>query len=170
MIIRLIIVTSMLISLSSCLTQTMLNPIPFAASGASGAQFSTLVEANEDEAIVYVLRDKRFFQGGTYPNILVNDKNPVALRNGGFIRYSLQPGTHKIGLSKGLWWVLGKHALELNVEAGEEYFVFLDLSNVSMQTTMVGVSAYAYTSGDARLVAIDKLTAIQKLEKLKESK
>ena len=67
------------------------------ASPASGPAYSKLTSTSPNNGIVYMYRQSRFFQGGTYPNVVIDGIEKFPLRNGGYNFVELSPGEHTIG-------------------------------------------------------------------------
>ncbi|MET1257050.1 DUF2846 domain-containing protein [Aliikangiella maris] len=93
------------------------------ATPASGSYYSRLTSVSPDKAFVYMYRQNRFFQCGTYPNVLIDGVEKFSLRNSGYNFVELTPGEHVIGLEPGLSWTLALSDLKIKVEPEKSYYL-----------------------------------------------
>jgi hypothetical protein len=71
-----------------------------AGCGASGPLFKPALNGVNQETIVYLYRPYIFKGGGATPNIYVDNKRVVLLKNNGYTQIQLNPGPHSIAFKK----------------------------------------------------------------------
>lgn len=160
---RLLSVCILTMMLSGCL----LAGIP--ADPASGSAFSKPASIPENQAILYVFRESRFFQGGAYPNVDVCGAGPRPLRNGGYLVIYANPGNCEITFSKGMWWSLSTSDMSLKLQPGKEYFLRFVMDKEELTVIPVGGVVAANVSGDASLVLVREEDALPILSTTKQS-
>ena len=136
---------------------------------APGMAFNGKKAIDSNVANVYFVRDKRFFRGATYPYVRIEDLAPRALKNRGYFVVQLEPGTHNIYLEKGLYWDMGTAEMNIEVEAGREYFYALVFKNINSQVFTAGLVTTAISSGTAEFIEVTNEEANALLINLRES-
>ncbi|CAA0126404.1 Uncharacterised protein [Halioglobus japonicus] len=139
------------------------------AAPASGNTFSGLLEVPKDKVVLYIVREKRFFQGGAYPNVSICGNTPTPLRNGGYFVSIVEPGECSIEFSNGRFWTLSTSDLQVKLEKEREYFWKFVMDREEITAIPVGGVTAAYVSGDASLVPITKNEALLLLRVSSES-
>lgn len=97
--------------------------------GASGPQFrQELIRQSNDESTIVVYRFSQFVGKGYTANIVLNGEGMGRLKDGGYIHAAVPPGRHVVEIHKGFLETGGRYPTELNIEAGQTYFVRYDQS------------------------------------------
>ncbi|MFZ2508758.1 MAG: DUF4410 domain-containing protein [Steroidobacteraceae bacterium] len=122
------------------LAQLLLGPpMVFAANRTAEKQFA---EVKPDEALVYLIREKRFVGGGRTMFVFADESFLGALDNDSYTFAYLPPGKHL------LWLNWAKINTEVELEAGKTYYFaiwssFDALDETSGQAYLQGIEAYA---------------------------
>jgi len=121
----------------------------------------------DNSAVLYVYRAKRFKGGGVYPYIYVDGEMKAPLKNGGYLAFDLEPGRHKIEAIGRDWkWDLPAKSVELVARAGKDYYIRLDY-NVSIDGSSNGnVLVMNYGAGFG---PVPEATGSEQIKKLKLS-
>ena len=116
--------------------------VPGPALGANRSPDKQVGEAHSDEALVYLIREKRFVGGGRTMFVFSDQSFLGALDNDSYTFAYLPPGKHL------LWLNWAKINTEIDVEAGKTYYfaiwtTFDALDENSGKAFLGGISAYA---------------------------
>jgi hypothetical protein len=116
--------------------------MPCPALGANRSADKRVAEAHADEALVYLIREKRFVGGGRTMFVFSDQTFLGALDNDSYTFAYLPPGKHL------LWLNWAKINTEIDVEAGKTYYfaiwtTFDALDENSGKAFLGGISAYA---------------------------
>lgn len=122
--------------LAGCMT------MPCVAVGANRSPDKPVTEPHSDEALVYLIREKRFVGGGRTMFVFSDQAFLGALDNDSYTFAYLPPGKHL------LWLNWTKINTEIDVEAGKTYYfavwsTFDALDENSGKTFLGGITAYA---------------------------
>ncbi|MEL6949687.1 MAG: hypothetical protein AAGM16_06110 [Pseudomonadota bacterium] len=151
------------------LTVGCLSPLSIAAKPAKGDSFSGVIEIPDGKAVLYVIREKRFFQSGTYPKISMCGNEPVALRNGGHFVAVVDPGDCDIVFTKGLWWTMSTEDITVELTPDTQYFLsfLIESTEISATPTMNGPAWYV--AGNAAFVPVSEEAGLKLLSETRES-
>ncbi|MGH8076621.1 MAG: DUF4410 domain-containing protein [Lysobacter sp.] len=116
--------------------------VPCTAIGANLSPGKQVGEPHSDEALVYLIREKRFVGGGRTTFVFSDQTFLGALDNDSYTFAYLPPGKHL------LWLNWAKINTEIDVEAGKTYYfaiwtAFDALDENSGKAFLGGISAYA---------------------------
>lgn len=138
-----------------------------ACSIATGPKFSDYAAIEPDFAQLYVIRTedgqafKQFGGGmtGSYPTIVVNDKELGELKRGGYLTTRINVGLVTVTTQSGLNWWLEKQTVSFTAQAGRRYFIHLNTGYKGMSATgrQVGV-AFTEVGEDFALPILKQLT------------
>ena len=108
--------------------------------------------------------------GCTFPNISLCGNEPVALRNGGYFVAIVEPGDCDVRYTPGTWWTMNTNDVTVEVQAGQEYFLKLAITDENVETVYTGTgTTTGYASGNAALVPVPRDEALALLAETRES-
>ena len=96
---------------------------------ASGPPFDEKIFLESDSATFFVYRPEHFFFAGRVPNLYVDEVDRGSLRDGGYMSFNVQPGTHTLTLRGDIfWWPVQPLTVKINVSSNQKYFLRLGMS------------------------------------------
>jgi hypothetical protein len=139
-----------------------------AGCSAGGKQFSGLEKPATASAQVYVYRPSALLQSGIFPDIEIDSKLVGKLKNGGYLRFQVEPGEHKLSVTGNyLQWNHATREFDVSYEAGKTYFYQLQ-PFVASGGGMVG-GVYLANHSYSFMLVENEDDAVAELQKLKES-
>ncbi|WP_170940763.1 DUF2846 domain-containing protein [Pseudoalteromonas sp. NBT06-2] len=134
---------------------------------AMGDKFVELEEPEQGKAIVYVYHPKDDAYGANEANFLFLDEKQIfRFTHNGYSYFSLEPGTYNFNIRLSTFFVateLVRDSVNLNVKAGETYYLRYYESHDRMETWSNGVSAGAYQLTTANIEEVEKYQALPEL-------
>ena len=135
---------------------------------ATGAHFSGLEEIPQGKSEVYIYRESKMVAAIIASDVIIDGEKKATLKNGGYVKINLTPGTHKIVINKSEG-LLGKLSPEsgtivpqkITVNSGERYFFAFKLNSKVM--------GHTYYVGRNILYSVPEKVAVKILPKLNYS-
>lgn len=100
--------------------------ITVSACSASGPLFKRHSDPGPEGGLIYLYRPDRFVHKAGAPEILIDSKKVVTLRNNGYTAVYVTPGSHVIVAKRHVWsWDIQDMVVQFKVLPGTTYFVRL---------------------------------------------
>ena len=132
-----------------------------------GPAFTQQEFLSADKALVYFYRPSRLFQGGGGPDVYINGVKAFRMHNGSYSYMYLSPGTHLISPKKHFNWGLDVIDKNINVVAGEAYYLRMDFSDAGVSPIIIGDFGTADISGTTVFNIVDSSVAEEEIVKTK---
>jgi hypothetical protein len=94
---------------------------------ASGPKFAGLEPVPAGKSDIYLFRKAKIFASGTSYDIFLDNTKVGTLLNGGYLRFTVAPGSHVIRAETSLIFSTAKRDTQIQVNAGERSFVALTI-------------------------------------------
>ena len=99
---------------------------------ATGEKFKLVEGVQGNRSVIYLYRDSGLTDyGGAFPDFKLDGKGKYPLKNGGYYRFDVSPGKHKLEiisefqLTSFLTWP--NRSIEIEAATGREYFIRYDV-------------------------------------------
>lgn len=113
---------------------------------AMGPKFSGYQQINEGNSVIYIFRQSKFDSKAYCPDILINNDIKFCMKDGGFARFEVKPGSHTITVKRSIMDSREDYSIQLNTAPQKRYF-FEFVPN----STLEGVGTYSYSRYDENL-------------------
>lgn len=147
--------------------------LALAGCSATGPTYSQYQSQEANSSVVYIYRPSKSVNCCVAPAVYINGQKKNSLKNGGYVVYELEPGTHVVAVGDGTYG-FEKSALQLDLGAGESYYlkwVIGPVENFSelVLASVAGVTGSAIGARDYNLVPIKSQIAKEEIRALKLS-
>ncbi len=128
-----------------------------ACSTTKGAATFTPITAEADQVVVYIYRPLVLSNAMYSPDLYINDKFKLSIKNGNNLRLSLKPDEYKFEIEPYKNYS-GLTTLSLNLNAGATYFIRVDTS-----LNIISSTNYEPYKRSFDLVKVEKQIAVKEI-------
>ena len=135
--------------------------------GSKGTPYVGLNEFIEGTGQVYIYRPSRDTMSLAIPTLTINGETALAVRNGSYMVYDLNPGQHKFVIKGNANWIAPK--MEFDVEVKQNERQFFRLIALIDGISLAGPGLFFLPTINKKFDQISKEQAITELMKLRYS-